>query len=82
MRGNGYEYYGRRPYHDDGYYDRYRYRRRYYDSVRNPVAQETAQGSLQCVDRGLQGSEPTDDQDDCQPEHLLANHVSTQHVQG
>ena len=29
--GNGYENYGHRPYYDDGYYDRYRYRRRNYD---------------------------------------------------
>jgi hypothetical protein len=33
--GNGYGYYGRRPYYEDGYnrgyYDRYRYRPRYYE---------------------------------------------------
>jgi hypothetical protein len=29
--GNDYEYYGRRRYYDDGYYERYRYRPRYYD---------------------------------------------------
>ena len=42
----------------------------------------TAQGSLRCCDRGLQCSEPTDDQDDRQPEHLLANHVPAKHAQG